>query len=360
MGLIKAISGAFRSEMADQWKEYFICSSMPTDILVMKGKKNITNSNYKSSNTKASEDIITKGSIVAVNEGQAMIVVDNGKIVDFTCESGVYTFETTGEPSMFYGPFGKGLIDSFRRAGERIGFGGGTYTSLSVYYINLKEIIGNHFRSNEPMPYDDPFYKTVLYLNYSGTYSYKIVDPIVFFSTISGNVEEKYSASNLFQQINNEFYASIDTAMSSLANDNIKFSLLPSKQKELSSYMKIALSEDWRALRGIEMVSVGVSSITPDAKSRERIETFDNSMMIGNSDNAIKGRLTDAQATAFENMGKNENGTNSMDMLGVGLGMMGINMVNNMNESAKTTWECKNCNTKNTGSFCQHCGQKRE
>ena len=154
MGLIKAFSGAFRSELADQWKEYFVCDSMSQEILLQLGRKRINTTNYKSSNTKGSENVITQDSLLVVNEGQAMIVTEQGKIIDFTCEAGAYTFDSKTEPSMLNGNFSEGLKESFRKIGKRFTFGGDTGNDQRVYYINTKEILGNKYGTAQPMAYD--------------------------------------------------------------------------------------------------------------------------------------------------------------------------------------------------------------
>ncbi|MCL1824274.1 MAG: TIR domain-containing protein, partial [Oscillospiraceae bacterium] len=374
MGLIRALKGAVHSTLADQWKDFFVCDSIPAGALIMRGKKRTDATRFDSSNFSGSDDIISKGSVIAVNEGQAMIVTDNGRIVDFTCEAGAYTFELSSAPSLFAGDLGEGLRESFNEVVKRFGHGGNITSSQKVYYINLKEIIGNKFASSSPMPYDDPFYKTVLYVNYHGVYSFKIADPIYFYAMVSGNVKDSFVVSQLTSQIDAEFYSAMDSAMNKLASENIKFSQLPSKQQELSRYMKEALSGDWKQMRGMEVISAAINKITPDDKSRTRIETFDNAAMLGGSSAAMAGRMTDAQATAFENMGNNPNGTTGMDMMGVGLGMMGINMMSNMQgqtspfvapvppvsavSAPAMLWKCGKCGyeAEKAGKFCPECG----
>jgi len=386
MGLIRAlkgaVGGAVRSTLSDTWLDYFVCDSIPSDVLMVKGRKKASGVNSENS---GSDDIISKGSVIAVNEGQAMIVTDNGKIVDFTCEAGAYTFEQSSSPSLFAGDFGEGLTESFKEVVKRFGYGGGAGSSQRVYYINLKEIVGNTFASTTPMPYDDPFYKTVLYVDYNGVYSFKISDPVYFYAMIAGSVADSYRVWHLAAQIDTEFYSAIDSAMNKLAMENVKFSQLPSKQAELSRYMSQALSGDWKSKRGIEIVSVAINKITPDEKSRERIENFDNATMLGSNAAAMQGRMAGAQASVLENMGKSPSGVSGMDVMGVGLGMMGLNMINNnlagqaqapapaavaavaaasVGEAVKTTpsgasWKCE-CGNVNTTPFCGLCGKRKK
>jgi len=361
MGLIKALKGAVRSTLADQWQEYFVCDSIPAGALIMRGRKRTNAANFETSSNSGSDDIISKGSVIAVNEGQAMIVTDNGKIVDFTCEAGAYTFELSSSPSMFAGDFGAGLAESFKEVVKRFGYGGGAGSSQRVYYINLKEITGNTFASSTPMPYDDPYYKTVLYVNYNGIYSFKITDPIYFYAAVAGNIAESFLVRQLSAQIDAEFYSAMDSAMNKLATENVKFSQLPSKQAELSKYMGEALSGDWKSKRGIEIVSVAINKIFPDEKSRARIESFDNATMLGSNAAAMQGRLADAQAAVFENMGKNPSGVSGADMMSVGLGMMGMNMINSnlTGQAPANSWKC-GCGNVNTTPYCGACGEKKK
>ncbi len=377
MGLMKAFSGAVRSELADQWKEYFYCDSMGTDVLIRKGIKKTGTTNFKSSNTKASDNVISEGSMIAVNEGQAMVVVEDGKIVDFTCEPGGYSYDFKTEPSLFSGSFGKSLVKTFQEVGKRFVFGGDTGKDQRIYYVNLKEIIGNKFGSAQPMPYDDPYYKSVLYVRYFGIYSFKVTDPLRLYTAVAGNVSGEYRTSQLQEQSDTEFYSALDTAMSKLALDGVKFSMLPSKQMELANYMNEVLDESWRQLRGLEIVSVGINKITPDNKSRERIEQFDNATMLGGNQAAMQGRMVAAQATAFENMGKQSAGTNGLDMMGMAFGVQAMNQMGQMMQQQQVPqaaaqaaqqpepakketegWTCA-CGAENQGKFCSECGMEK-
>ena len=378
MGLIKAFSGAFRSELADQWKEYFVCDSMAQETLLQLGRKRINTTNYQSSNTKGSEHIITQDSLLVVNEGQAMIVTEQGKIIDFTCEAGAYTFDSKSEPSMLNGNFSEGLRESFRKVGKRFTFGGDTGNDQRVYYINTKEILGNKYGTAQPMAYDDPYYKTVLYIRYYGMFTFKITDPLVFYNSIAGNVSDTYNSEQLLEQCRSEFLTALDTSVNKLSGQGVKFSEIPSHQMELSDFMSNILDSPWKQGRGMEIISVGIEKITPDDKSRARIEEFDTAVMLGNTQGAIQGRMTAAQSAIFENMGKQSGGVNGGDITGAVVGMMGMNMMNTMMPNRQTAdsdnkqpeipvvdskmsddgWVCK-CGTKNHGKFCIECGAKR-
>lgn len=366
MGLIKAFSGAIRSELADQWKEYICADSMGSDTLVCKGELKTNQTKFSQSNTRGSNEIISNGSIIAVNEGQAMLVTVDGEIVDFACEPGAYTFEKGGEPSMFSGSFGQSLKETFKKIGSRFTFGGTVGKTHRVYYVNTKELTGNKFGSASPVPYDDPYYKTVLYIRYFGTYSLRISDPLMFYKNVAGNVQNSYKINSLIEQLNNEFYTALDSALASIATEGVKFSLLPAKQRELANYMNNTLDEEWVQKRGIVIEAVGINKVTPDDKSRERIEEFDNATMLGSNTAAMQGRMVGAQAKAFENMGSGSSGSSGMDFAGAAFGMkMMQDMMNGSVKNTeqhtsdnKDTWKCK-CGATATGKFCSECGAKK-
>jgi membrane protease subunit (stomatin/prohibitin family) len=379
---MKAGRGAVNSALADQWLELISADSLGGGILIQRGRARSKQSTRagESSNTKGSADVITRGTKLIVADGQALLIVENGAIVDFTTEPGEYIFDSSSEPSMFLGKFGESLVDTFRTAGKRFAYGGDTANKQVAYYVNVKEIVGNKFGSAQPMAYDDRYYGTVLYIRYFGVYSFKIIDPLRFYASIAGNVRESYTAGELSEQSDTEFYTALDTSLGKLAVDGVKFSQLTSKQSELANIMSDALDDAWRHLRGIEIVRVGINKITPDDKSRERIEQFDRSRMIGENAAVARGRILDAQATMFENLGNREDGASGADMMGAMVGMMGVNMMNQQMQNAQgganfaqatqggiaasnpaqnpDAWTCS-CGTENDGKFCKECGKPK-
>lgn len=380
MGLIRAISGATRSQLADQWKEYIHAESLDADVLLCKGTKVTGRTQFGTSNTRGSDDVITNGSKIAVNEGQAMLIVEDGKVVEFCCEPGGFIYDSGSEPSLFTGKLGDSLINTFKEIGKRFTYGGDTGKTQRVYYINTKEIVGNKFGSSSPVPYDDPYYKTVLYIRYFGSYSIRIQDPLRFYSALAGNVTSRYTVSQFIEQCNDEFYTALDSTLNSIALEGVKFSMLPSKQRELARFMNETLDDEWVKLRGIVVESVGINKVTPDDKSRSRIEEFDNATMLGGNTAAMQGRMVGAQAKAFENMGNNKNGVSGMDMMGMAFGaqamqsmtggMFNQNMRQPVNQNTSShvtddteidlsnTWTCK-CGAVCDGKFCKECGATR-
>lgn len=368
MGLIRAVFSAGGSVLADQWKEYFQVDSMSNDQLIVKGYKKTKGNN------KGGDDIISNGSAVAVGEGQAAIIVEDGKIVEFCAEPGRFIWDSSTEPSVFCGGFGKGIIDSFKKFGERFTFSGDRAKTQRVYYVNTKEIMDNKFGTTTPMVYDDQYYRTALYIRYFGQFSFRISDPIIFFSQISGGVSESYNRSSLMDMCKDEFMTALDTSLSLLAAEGIKFSQLPVKQREIAKYMSDTLDEEWGQRRGMEVVSVAIAKVTPDEKSRQRIEQYDTNVMHSNP-NAMAGGLAYAQMQAMQDAAKNSNGAMT--------GFMGLGMMNNMMGNAAPSqntllntaqqlnnnqapaaapnadeWTCS-CGNKCTGKFCANCGGKK-
>ena len=370
MGLIRAILSATGSVAADQWKEFFTCDALSNDVLVAKGIMKTEGRGFFRRN-KASVDIITNGSVINVNEGQAALIIDNGKIVEFCAEPGMFRWDSSSEPSIFGGEFFKGVIDSFKKIGSRFTFGGDVGAEQRVYYVNTKEILGNKFGTTTPMAYDDPYYKTALYIRYFGQYSFKIADPIVFFSSVAGNVRDTYTREDLVSVSTDEFMTALDTALGRCALDGVKFSQLPIKQREIAGYMSETLDEEWRTARGIEIASVALAKVTPDEKSRERIEEFDSGMMHADP-TAMTGGLAYAQMQAMKKAAANDGGAVS-GFMGFGMAanaMGGASAQGTLIDNAKKLSEekkaekkgrvCAACGASVDGKFCPECGTKYE
>lgn len=368
MGLIRAAFSATGSVLADQWKEYFAVPEMTGDQLIVKGRKKTKGNN------KGGDEIISNGSAIAVGEGQVALIVEDGKIVEFCAEPGRFIWNESSEPSMFCGDFFKGLADSFKKMGERFTFGGDRAKDQRVYYVNTKEIMENKFGTTTPMVYDDPYYKTALYIRYFGQYSFKIVDPIIFFTSVAGSVKESYTKDMLLNMCRDEFMTALDTALSRLASDGIKFSQIPSRQREIAAYMSETLDNEWRMRRGMDVVSVAIAKVTPDEKSRERIEQFDTNVMHSGT-GAMAGGLAYAQMQAMQKAAENPNGAMN-GFMGIGMmnGVMGnasqsqgtlLNMSEKLEAEKKNeakapdnSWKCA-CGNVNSGKFCPNCGSKK-
>ena len=302
MGLIQAVKGAVSSTLADQWKEFIYCDALDAATLVQKGNKRIT---AASSNQSASDNIITHESKIVVNEGQALLVVENGKIIDFSVEPGAYTFASDTEPSLFAGGF-KGLLDSFKKVGQRFVYGGQPQNDQRVYYVNLKEIPNNKFGVGG-VPFRDAEFGFTIQLKGYGIYSYKIEDPLLFFSHVAANVTDRYLAANLDEQLKAEFQQTIQVALGNLSATGIAYDAIPQHTKELVLNMDQMLDTDWKQVRGLVVVSIGFSAITPDEESVKKIAQFQEARVYSNAQ-MLGGRLGGAQASAMENAAKNTNG----------------------------------------------------
>lgn len=355
MGLIKAAAGAIGSTLSDQWEDFIKADSLSNDVLVER------------KTTKSGQ--ISAKSRIEVAPGQVAIIFDTGKIVDMTAEEGVYTFDASSSPSLFAGQFG----EAFKEAWQRFTYNGTPAKEQAVFFINVKENIGNKFGTSTPMPYDDPEYKNI-YIRYFGMYSFKISNPVAFFSNIAGNVTDTYTKDQLMEQANAEFVNALDTALSKCAIEGIKFSRLPGEQLKLAQHMNEALDDQWIERRGMSIESVAIEKITPDDESRERIQKFDDAAMFSRQDLAV-GRMVDAQANALEGAANNANGA-ANGFVGVGMMQMAANNMNGgqsplnfiqNNQAAQQPQQaapaagakfCSNCGAPVNGNFCSSCGAK--
>lgn len=365
MGLIKAAIGSVSSVLADQWKEYFYCDSMPDTVLAVKGQKRTSN---RSSNTKGSDNIITDGSVIVVNEGQCMMIVDQGSIVEFTAESGEYTWDASSEPTIFYGGLGDGIKNSWETLKRRFTFGADTGKDQRVYYFNLKEITGNKYGTPNPVPFRVVDRNIGLDMDISircnGEYSYKITDPMLFYKNVCGNVADTYDRGQLDSQLKTEFLTALQPAFAKISAQGIRYSALPGHTVELADAMNTALSQKWSELRGISVVSVGVNSVTASAEDEATIKELQKSAVFRNT-NMAAAHMVQAQAEAMKSAAANENGA-MMGFMGMGMaqqaGGLDANALFQMGQqSAPATncdsWTCK-CGAVNSGKFCPECGAK--
>ena len=370
MGLLSAASGAISGVLADQWREYFYCEAMGQDVLVTKGQKRVNEK--RSSNTKGSDNIITNGSIVAVNDGQFMMIVEQGKVVDFTAESGEYVYDKSTEPSLFYGGFGKGLLESLKIIGRRFTFGGDTATDQRVYFFNTKEIIGNKYGTANPVPFRVVDKNVGLDIDIAircyGEYSYKFVDPILFYKNICGNVESDYRRDEIDSQLKSELLTALQPAFAKISEMGLRYSALPGHAKEIADALNAELSADWKELRGIAISSFGVSSVTASPEDEERIKQLQQAAALKDPTMAA-AVLASAQAQAMQDAAKNENGA-FMAFAGMNAAqnaggtnaatLFGMGQQQQQQQPAASGWTCAKCGqTGNTGKFCSNCGAQK-
>ena len=375
MGLIKAALGSAGGVLADQWKEYFYCDSMAANVLVTKGKKRTSS---RSSNTKGSDNIISNGSVIAVNEGQCMMIVEQGKIAEFAAEAGEYTWNSSSEPTIFQGGL-EGLEGSWETLKRRFAFGGDTAKDQRVYFFNLKELVGNKYGTPAPIPFRVVDNNIGLDMDVSircnGEYSYKIADPRLFYKNVCGNVSQDYTRDQLDSQLKSEFLTALQPAFARISAQGIRYSALPGHTMELAQAMNEVLSGKWGATRGLAIVAVGVNSVTASAEDEATIKELQKSAVFRNT-NMAAAHMVQAQAEAMKTAAGNKNGAM--------MGFMGMNMAQSaggfnanslfqmgQQQSAApapaapaapaadaNTWKCS-CGAVNTGKFCMECGASK-
>ena len=273
MGLIKAALGAANGVMADQWKEYFYCEAMPAETLAVKGQKKTSG---RSSNTKGSDNVISSGSVIAVADGQCMIIVEQGKVVDVCAQPGEFTYDASTEPSIFSGDLSKTLPEVLNSIGKRFTFGGEAPKDQRVYYFNTKELVGNKYGTPSPVPFRVVDNNVGLDVDISircfGEYSYRITNPVLFYTNVCGNVEAAYDRSEIDGQLKTELLTALQPAFAKISDMGIRYSSLPGHTMELADALNEVLSKKWAQLRGIEIVSFGVSSVKASDEDEQMIK----------------------------------------------------------------------------------------
>lgn len=391
MGLIKAISGVIRGVAADQWKEYFYCDALETDVLVTKGQKR-TNSRFGSKND-GNDNLITNGSVVAVNEGQCMIIVDQGKVVEFCAEAGEFLYDTSSEPSLLSGDLGENIGKTFSTIGKRFTFGGDTGKDQRVYFFNTKEILGNKYGTANPVPFRVVDANIGLDVDISvrcnGEYSYQIFDPILFYTNVCGNVTDEYTRDKIDSQLKSELMTALQPAFAEISAMGIRYSAVPAHTLEVADALNKQLSEKWSQLRGIRIVSFGVNTIKASEEDEQMIKDLQKTAVLRNP-NMAAATLVGAQAEAMKSAASNTSTGPMMAFAGMNMatqaGGMDANALFAMGqqqnntppvnptptspspapsapaasaaEASTDTWTCS-CGKVNTGKFCVECGAKK-
>ncbi len=372
MGLIKAGMGAIGGTLADQWKEFFYCDAIDKNVLVVKGQKRVTS---RTTNTKGNDNIISNGSGIAVADGQCMIIVEQGKIVEVCAEPGQFTYDTSTEPSLFSGSLGKSIIETFKTMGKRFAYGGDTGKDQRVYYFNTKEIIDNKFGTANPLPFRVVDSKIGLDIDVSircnGVYSYKIANPILFYTNVCGNVEQEYTRSEIDSQLKTEFISALQPAFAKLSALEMRPNQVPAHAEELSSFMNEVLNKKWGELRGLQVVSIAMNPITLPEEDAEMIKQAQRTAIMRDPGMAA-ATLVGAQAEAMKSAASNEAGAMT-GFLGMGMAMNAGGGMNAQNLYAMAQqqapaapapapaaggWTCS-CGAVNTGKFCAECGAKK-
>ncbi len=378
MGLLQAGIGALSGVLADQWREYFYCDSMPENVLMTKGVKRTGSRN---ANAKGEDNIITNGSIIAVNEGQCMMIVEQGAIVEFSAQAGEFVWDNSTEPSIFYGNLSDNLKSTWEILKKRFTFGSNPAKDQRIYYFNTKEIIGNKYGTANPVPF------RVVYNNIGaglelevsvkcfGEYSYKITNPMLFYKNVCSNVTDSYTRDRIDSQMRSEMMTALQPAFARISDMGIKYSSLPGHTTELAQCLNEELSAKWRDLRGIEMVSLGISSIKASDEDEQRIKELQQSAALRDPTMAA-AYLASSQGAAMQNAAKNEGagafaafaGINMAQGMGGNVGnlfQMGQQQQQYQQPAQQTAqqpapaangWKCE-CGAVNTGKFCMECGK---
>ena len=365
MGLLKAGLGAMGGVLADSWRDYFYCDGLDADVLVQKGEKRVGG---RSSNKKGTDDVISNGSIINVNDGQCMIIVESGKVVEICAEPGEFVYDTGTEPSIFYGNLGENIKKSFSEIGKRFAFGGEPAKNQRVYFFNTKEIMGNKYGTPAPIPFrimDEAIgFPIDVSIRCHGEYSYRITNPLLFYTNVCTNVADSFTRDEIDSQLKSELLSALQPAMFKISQNNIYYGAIPAYTMQLADELNELLSSKWRDRRGVEIVEFGVSSVNATEEDEARITEYQRSAAMGRDDNMMRGHLAGATAQAMNTAAANPNGAMAGFM---GMGMAG-NMMGNMtgfvggggqnqptmqNQAVNVgtnTWKCE-CGADNTGKF---------
>lgn len=375
MGLLKAGVGALTGVLEDQWREYFYCEALSSDVLVTKGIKRTS----KRGSNKGNDNIISNGSIIAINEGQCMMIVEQGKVVEFSSEAGEYVYDTSTEPSIMYGSdLSHGIMETFKQIGKRFTFGGEPAKDQRVYYFNKKEIVGNKYGTPAPIPFRVIDRNIGLDIDIAirchGEYSYRIIDPLLFYTNVCGNVEREYTREAIDSQLKSELMTALQPAFAQISASGVRYSEIPAHTVALADALNKVLSEKWLATRGLAVVSFGISTLKASEEDEAMIKQLQRNAVMRDPGMAA-AHLTGAQAEAMIAAANNDGGAMA--------GFMGMNMaaqaggvnagqlyqmneqnkqaqmaqaaMQNQSAKASGTWTCA-CGHENTGKFCSNCG----
>lgn len=383
MGLLKAIGGAVGGVLADQWEDYFYCEALDVDVLMTKGRKRVNPG--RSSNTSASDNLISDGSIIAVNEGQFMIIVQQGEIVEYSGEPGEFKWDTSTEPSLFNGPLGESLVETFKTIGRRFTYGGDTAKDQRIYFFNTKEIIGNKYGTASPVPFrvvdERAGIDIDIAIRCNGEYSYKITNPLLFYKNVAGNDPDIYPRAELDSQLKSELLTALQPTFAQISAQGVRYSQLPGHTTQIAGILNEQLSSKWRDLRGIEIISFGINSVKAPEEDEAMIKELQRAAALKDPTMAA-ARLADAQAEAMQAAAMNESAGSVMAFAGLNMANQAGGNVAAMYQQAAATqqpqqpqqyqqpqqtepagapaagWTCS-CGAANSGKFCTNCGQPK-
>ena len=366
MGLIKAAAGSVGGVLADQWKEYFYCDALGKDVLAVRGQKR-----NRSGNNHGSDNVISNGSVISVANGQCMMIVEQGKIVDFCAEPGEYTYDISSEPSLFAGgDLADNVLEVFKNIGKRFTFGGEIPKDQRIYYFNTREIVGNKYGTPSPVPFRvvDPHANIDMdiAIRCYGEYSYRIVDPLLFYTNVCGNVAQAYTRANLDSQMKSELLTALQPAFGRLSSQGIRYSALPAHTLEMGEALNQVLSAKWRDTRGIEIVHFGISSAKADEEDERMIKELQRTAALKDPDMRA-AHYVNATAAAMQSAAANESAGPAMAFMNMGMaqnagGASNPELFQSHAAPAAASggpWKCPGCGQTVSGKFCPECGTRR-
>lgn len=384
MALLKAIGGAIGGALADQWKDYYYCEALDVEVLMQKGAKRVNDD--RSSNTKGSDNIISDGSMIAVNDGQFMIIVQQGEIVEYCGEPGEFQWNSAEEPSMLNGKFGDGLRKTFSQIGRRFTFGGDTGRDQRVYFFNMKEIVGNKYGTANPIPFrvvdERAGIDIDIAIKCNGEFSYHLTDPLLFYKNVCGNDADEYLRAQIDSQLKAELLTAMQPAFAKISAQGVRYSQIPAHAQDLADILNEELSDKWRDLRGLQIVSFGINSLKAPEEDEKMIKDLQRAAALKDPSMAA-ARMADAQAEAMQSAAKNESagpvmafagmnmannagGANTQQLyqmgqegVGAGANAPSANAPAAAAAAPQGGWTCASCGTVNTGKFCAECGKPK-
>ena len=364
MGLISAAAGAIGSTLHDQWKEFFYCDALPADTIAVKAQKKA-----KGFLNRNEDNVISDGSLIAVADGQCMIIVEQGQVVEICAEPGEYRYDNSIAPSLFAGDLSKSIGNTLDEIGKRFAFGGKPAADQRIYFFNTKELTGNKLGTASPVPFRVIDQRAGIDIDISircfGEYSFRITNPIQFYTNNAGNFHDKYTVDMLASQMRSELLSALQPAFASISANGIRYSQLPAHTTELCEALKEQLSDKWTKERGIEIESIAIASVTADPEDEKMLKEMQRNAAYTNP-NLAAATLVGAQADAMKAAASNTAGAMN--------GFMGMNFAQNagganiqdlyaagqtQRAAPQNGWTCPNCGTTNTGKFCSNCGTEK-
>lgn len=367
MGLIKAALSSVSSGLGDQFKEFVECPQIENNVLIQRGVVSHGNGNKN-----AQEGIISNGSAIVVPQGMAAMIIDNGKIAEFTAEPGTFTWDTSSEPSVFTGGLGKGIIDTIKTIGNRITFGGQTAKDQRVYYVNTKIIPGQTFGSSQPETIFDPVYGSVE-ITYNGEYAIRIDDPAILVNNVVGSMpKDTLTYDDIFtsevgqNMLKSKFAQKVSEAISNIMTEkNVSFNRIQNYKSEVTDQMNEILDNDWHEKYGIVVCDVTLKINASEASKdiiRQADAEISKATRMGQTFANNPASYAAANLDVMKTAAGNENGA-MMGFMGMnmaannGAAMMGaMNQAQQQPAPAQGNKFCTNCGQPVTGKFCSNCG----